>query len=180
MPESVVGGGKSLDEARAEYRDALAFSLDIDALPEVREYVERQIGNLGIWMRLPIGHPNFDGVLSQMARQIEAHPDDRDWFLANTTAGGDPVIVTASVKAPLSSILDQMTIYDSLILAMLYQPPSGTRQNVWLSLAGAEIDSDVPPTSFGEMGLTPDSPLRDLLKAAVERQVNTIGALALC
>ena len=62
MPESIVGGGKTLDEARAEYRDALAFSLDTDALPEVREYVEREIGNLGIWMRVPIDHPNFDGA----------------------------------------------------------------------------------------------------------------------
>lgn len=40
MPESIVGGGKSLDEARAEYLDALAFSLDTDALPVVREYIE--------------------------------------------------------------------------------------------------------------------------------------------
>ena len=63
LPESVVGGGKTLDEARAEYRDALRFSLDTDALPEIREHIEREIGNLGIWMRLRIDHPNFDGVL---------------------------------------------------------------------------------------------------------------------
>jgi hypothetical protein len=181
LPESVVGGGKTLDEARAKYRDALRFSLDTDALPEIREHIEREIGNLGIWMRLPIDHPNFDGVLSEAERQIAAHPEDRDWFFANTTAGGDPVMVTASADAPLSSILDQMTIYDSLILAMLYRAP-GKVQNVWLSLAGAETADETkePPTSFGSMGLTPDSPLRDLLEAALKRQVNKISALAHC
>ncbi|BBX74220.1 hypothetical protein H7H78_01980 [Mycobacterium shinjukuense] len=181
MPESIIGGGKCLDEARAEYRDALAFSLDTDVLPEVREYVEREIGNLGIWMRLPIDHPNFNGVLSDVRRQITSYPEDRDWFFANTTAGGDPVIVTASPDAPLSSILDQMTIYDSLILAMLYRAP-GKSQNDWLSLVGAEAvdETEEAATSFEAMGLTPDSPLRDLLAAAMERQVNKISALAHC
>ena len=90
-------------------------------------------------------------------------------------------MVAASADAPLSSILDQMTIYDSLILAMLYRAP-GKLQNVWLSLAGAETvdETEEPPTSFGSMGLTPDSPLRDLLEAALKRQVNKISALALC
>ncbi|MGV0606297.1 hypothetical protein [Mycolicibacterium sp. XJ1904] len=181
MPESIVGGGNTLDDVRAEYRDALAFSLDSDALPEIREYIEREIGNLGVWMRLPIDHPNFEGVLSQAERQITGHPDDRDWFFANTTAGGDPVIVTASADAPLSSILDQMTVYDTLILAMLRRA-EGNVQNIFLSLAGAETvgEADEPPTTFGSMGLTPESPLRDLLAAAIKHHVNKISALALC
>lgn len=182
MPESIVGGGKTLEQAREGYRDALRFSLDTDALPEVHEHVEREIGKLGIWMRLPIDHPNFDGVASQAERQIEAHPDDRTWFFEHITAGGSPVMVTAPVEESLSSILNQMTVFDSLILAMLYRPPSGGLQNVWLALTGAEADSDSaePPTSFGSLGLTLDSPLRDLLKVAVERKVKTISALALC
>ncbi len=181
MPESVVGGGKTLDDARSEYRDALAFSLDQDALPAVHEYIEGEIGDLGIWLRLPIDHPKVDGVFEQVGRQITAYPEDRDWFFANTTAGGDPVIVTASADAPLSSILDQMTIYDTLILVMLRRA-EGKVQNVFLSLAGAEtVDGmDEPPTSFGAMGLTPDSPLRDLLAAALKHHVNKISALALC
>jgi hypothetical protein len=181
MPESIVGGGKALDDVRAEYRDALAFSLDSPALPEIREYIEGEIGSLGIWLRLPIDHPNVDGVFEQVGRQIAAYPEDRDWFFANTTAGGDPVIVTAPADAPLSSILDQMTTYDTLILVMLRRV-EGTVQNVFLSLAGAETveGMDEPPTSFGSMGLTPDSPLRDLLAAALRHHVNKISALALC
>jgi len=181
MPESIVGGGKTLDKARAEYRDALKFSLDTEVLPQVREYIEREIGNLGIWLRLPIDHPNFDGVLSEAERQIASYPEDREWFFAHGTAGGDPVVVTTSSEAPLSSILDQMSIYDSLILAMR-RHAAGKLQNVFLVLAGAETKSDnsEPLTSFASMGLTPDSPLRDLLEAAIKRQVTTVSALALC
>lgn len=181
MPESIVGGGKTLDDARTEYRAALAFSLDSDALPPVHEYIEGEIGSLGIWLRLPIDHPNVDGVFEQVGRQITAHPEDLEWFFANTTAGGDPVIVTAPADAPLSSILDQMTTFDTLILVMLRRA-EGTVQNVFLSLAGADtVDGmDEPPTSFGLMGLTPDSPLRDLLAAALKHHVNRISALALC
>lgn len=179
MPESIVGGAKTLDEARSEYRDALKFSLDTDALPAINEYVERQIGDLGIWLRLPIDHPNFDGVLSEAKRQIDA--DDRDWFFANPTAGGDPVIVTTPPDAPLSSILDQMSVYDSLILAMRYRDREND-QNLFLAFAGAATvsDSDEPLMSFESMGLTPDSPLRDLLSAALKLHVTTVGAPALC
>ncbi len=180
MPESIVGGGKTLDEARSEYREALKFSLGAEVLPKVHEYVEKEIGNLGVWLRLPLDHPNFDGMLSQVGRQIAAYPDDHGWFFANRTAGGDPVVVTASPDAPLRSVLDQMSIYDRLILVVLHRTPEKA-QSVWLALAGAETDSaDEHPTSFASMGLTPDSPLRDLLDAAVKRQLTTVSAPALC
>jgi hypothetical protein len=181
MPESTVGGGETLDEARSEYREALTFSLNTDALPTVNEYIEGEIGDLGIWLRLPIDHPNVDGVFEQMGRQIVAYPEDRDFFFANPTAGGDPVVVTASADTPLRSILDQMSVHDSLILAMLRTTPEKV-QTMWLALTGGEVEhgGEEPPTSFASMGLTADSPLSDLVKAALKHHVNTVSALALC
>jgi hypothetical protein len=179
MPESIVGGGKTLDEARSEYREALKFSLDTDVLPEVREYVEREIGNLGVWLRLPIDHPDFDGALSRAEREIAAYPDDHGWFFANRTAGGDPVIVTALPDDPLKSILAQMSINDRLILAMVRHTPEKA-QNVWLALTGADSEIGEPLTSYASMGLTPDSPLRELLEAAVDRQLTTVSAPTVC
>lgn len=182
MPESIVGGGKTFEAARSEYLAALRFTLDTTDLPPVREYIEREIGSTGIWLRLPFDHPNFDGVLSEVERQIMGHPDDLPWFFANATAGGDPVVVTTAVDSPLVSLLDQMTAYDSLILTMLYKPPSGKIQTVWLALTGAESEAEAveASTSFDALGLTPDSPVRDLLKVAMERQVRQISALVPC
>ena len=133
MPESIVGGGATLDDARSEYSAALAFSLATDAVPAIREYVETEIGGLGIWLRLPADHPDAEGVREQVSRHLAAHPEDRDWFLANTTAGGDPVIVTATADAPLGSILEQMTADDTLILAMLGRA-DGAARNVFVSV----------------------------------------------
>jgi hypothetical protein len=67
--------------------------------------------------------------------------------------------VTTSPQAPLSSILDQMSVYDSLVLAMRYRDREND-QNVFLAFAGAATESvsDEPLMSFESMGLTPDSP----------------------
>lgn len=179
MPESVVGGGQTLDDARAHYRDALRFTFETDDLPAIHEYVEREIGNLGIWLRIPVEQGNYDARVADAERQIE--PDDREWFLAHPTAGGDPVIVIAMPDAPLRSILDQMTVYDSLILAMRYHGGE-TSQNLFLVFAGAATQdvSDEPLMSFDTMGLTPESPLSDLLQAAMQRHLTGVSAPALC
>ena len=142
MPESIVGGGGTFDEARSEYLAALGFSLETDALPAVDEYVETEVDGFGIWLRLPVDHPDAEGVREQVSRQLAAHPENRDWFFANTTAGGDPVIVTASADAPLGSILEQMTAGDTLILAMLDRP-DGPARNLFVSVnrAGALVAS---------------------------------------
>jgi hypothetical protein len=179
MPESIVGGAKTLTEARDEYRAALRFALGTDDVPAIQQYIEREIGDLGIWLRMPVGQGDYDVILREAERQIE--PDDREWFLSYPTAGGDPVIVNAQPEAPLSSILDQMTVHDSLILAMRCDGPDG-QQNIFLVFAGAATEdaSDEPLMSFESMGLTADSQLHELLEAALKLQVKTVSALALC
>jgi hypothetical protein len=74
-----------------------------------------------------------------------------------------------------------MSIHDCLILVMLRHTPEQT-QNVWLALAGPESESETgeSPTSFASMGLTPDSPLHDLLEEAVTHQLTTVSAPVLC
>lgn len=116
MPES-IGGGQTLDDALSTWMPC-AFSLETDDLPIICEYVEREIGNLGIWLRIPVGQGDYDELLRDAGRQID--PVDRDWFLEYPTAGGDPVIVNTLPDSPLSSLLEQMSVYDSLILAMRY------------------------------------------------------------
>lgn len=181
MPESIVGGGKTLSKARAEYRAALKFSLDSVLLPGFTEYVERQVGNSGIWLRLPIDYSDFDGVIDRVRAELAAYPEDREFFFANRTAGGDPVVVAAaSPDDSLRTLLDQMTNSDCLILAMMRHTPEKV-QNVWLALAGSETEGGTEPlASFASLGLTPESPIRDLHEAAINRHVSKISALALC
>jgi hypothetical protein len=179
MPESIVGGGQTLDDARAEYRDALRFALESDDLPLIREYVEQEIADFGIWLRIQLGLGDYDTIVRNAREQIE--PDDLEWFLAHPTAGGDPVIVNAVPDAPLSSLLEQMTVHDHLILAMRYH---GTEklQNIFLAFAGAETKDAMaePLMDFEALGLTPDSPLSDLLEAAIDRHLTAISAPAFC
>ncbi len=171
MPESTVGGGNTLDEAREQYREALSFMLDSDRLPEIREYVEKE-AHLGIWVRTRISDPQADAILREIAGQISQYPpEDLDWFYQNPTAGGDPVIFHGRPDDPLYSIFDQMTPFDSLILmAGLGNGGGRPTQLAWLVVAGLgaeRANRDGPPIGLDEFGLTPSTPLHKVFAAAL-------------
>lgn len=178
MPESIVGGGKTLSNARAEYHAALRFSIESALLPTVTEYVEREVGNSGIWLRLPIDFREFDSVIDRINGELAEYPEDRQFFFANTTAGGDPIVIAAaSPNDPVSSIIDQMTTFDCVILAMQRHTHAEV-QNVWIALAGAETEHGAEsPATFASMGITRESRISDLLEVAVQRHVNKMSAL---
>jgi hypothetical protein len=170
MPESIVGGGSTLEDARKQYFDALKFSLDDpDQPPEVREYVEREIEPLGIWIRTPLDSPNADRSWSQVASQIVQYPpEDRAWFYHHLTAGGDPVIVPATADVRLSSIFEQMTPFDSLIVVMGVHDGENLRI-AWIVINGIAADREGnAPISLEQLGLTPVSSLRQVLEGATE------------
>jgi hypothetical protein len=172
MPESAVGGGNSLDEAREQFRDALRFLLDTDELPEIREYIERE-AHLGIWVRTLIDDPNADAVLQMVATQVSRYlPEDLDWFYRSPTAGGDPVVFHGDPNDPLASIFQQMTPFDYLILVAGYGDGAPTPQKLmWLVIAGPEAagagGGDLP-VGFGEIGLTLNSPLSKAFALALQ------------
>lgn len=180
MPESIVGGGDTLDSARAEYQAALEFTLNTNDLPVVREYIEREIGNLGIWLRIPVGQGDHDALLEDAERRID--PNDREWFYAHPTAGGEPVIVNAVPTDPLRVLLEQMTVHDSLVVALRRHGGKKT-QNVYLVIAGTATDehtrSGEPLVDFESLGLTADSPISDLVEAALKNHIKAV-ALATC
>jgi len=171
MPESAVGGGDTLDEAREQYRDALEFLLDTDQLPEIREYVERE-AHLGIWVRTLMADERGEALVQEIGRQVSFYPkQDLDWFHNNPTAGGDPVVFHGGRDDPLSSIFEQMTPFDSLILvAGLGQGGPKPTKLMWLVIAGAEATfdrRDEPPMDMGDVGLTPDSTLNEVFADAL-------------
>ncbi|QZA19505.1 hypothetical protein K3U93_10525 [Mycobacterium malmoense] len=173
MPESIVGGGKTLDEAREQYRDALRFSLGTDRLPKIREYVEEE-AHLGIWVRTPMTAPGREHAFEEIARQISFYPrEDLEWFYSNPSAGGDAVVIPGAPDDSLDTIFNQMTPFDSLIVVMgLGDGGPKPKQLMWLVIAGSEASADPrrPPVGLTKFGLTPGSSLRDVF-AAVLRQL---------
>lgn len=171
MPMSIVGGGRTLEEARKQYFEAFNFALEeSDYQPEVvREYVEREIQSLGIWIRTPLDLPTADRSFTQVASQIVQYPDeDREWFYRHITAGGDPVVVPSFADAPLSSIYDQMTPYDSLIVVMGTHDGENLRF-AWIVINGmaSERTDDDASTQLESLGLTPTSSLGEVLAGAL-------------
>jgi hypothetical protein len=168
MPESAVGGGNTLDEARQQYRDALRFSLETDRLPEIREYVEKE-AHLGIWVRTPLG-TSSDIAVREVARQLANYSlEDIDWFRNNVTAGGDPVIVPAEPIDTIGNIFAQMTQFDSLILvAGVGDGAVLPKKLVWIVVSGMEAKRSNPPLPLDELGLTPSTPLGEVFRVALQ------------
>jgi hypothetical protein len=176
MPDNIVGGGNTLESARDKYVEALKFSLDVAELPKINEYVETEADGLDIWVRTALANPQRETVTIDATRQLEARPEDRGWFNEHLTAGGYPVVVPGILDDPVSSIFDQMSPFDSLIVWAVYRVPRRA-SNVWLVMAGNRSAGDEPLTGLGELGLTENSPLRELVHLAVERELSTFAAL---
>lgn len=171
MPESIVGGAPTLDEARERYSEALKFSLDQEQLPQVNEYIEREIGSLGIWVRTPLRSHLGDRSFSQVASQVSQYDDgDREWFFRYPTAGGDPVLIPGTSEDRLSSIFAQMTQFDSLIVVMGHFVGEDLTI-AWIVVDGVNAYRDArseKPVGLDKLGLTPDSTLREALDVAMQ------------
>jgi hypothetical protein len=85
-------------------------------------------------------------------------------------------VVPGILDDPVSSIFDQMSPFDSLIVWAVYRSTDRV-SSVWLVMAGNRSAGDEPLTSLEALGLTESSPLRELVHLAVERGLNTFAAL---
>jgi hypothetical protein len=175
MPDSVVGGGNTLESAQATYRNALEFSRGVAELSKINEYVETEADDLDIWVRTALADPERDTLTTDVTRQLQAHPEDHGWFDVHLTAGGYPVVVPGALDDPVSTIFDQMTPFDSLIVWTVYRSAERV-SSVWLVMAGNRSAGDESLTSLESLGLTEGSPLRELVHLAVERELNTFSA----
>nr|KOY49510.1 hypothetical protein ISGA_09665 [Gordonia sp. NB41Y] len=173
MPESIVGGAHNLDDAREQYRAALAFSLDVPVgqLPEIREMVEHEADKgSGIWVRGGLESHTYDNALKFLARYFQSQPsEDIAWFFEQPAASGDVIIVPVEFDDTLRTITSQMTPFDSVWAVAQGKDPEGQDMLAWLALGG----SDAAPASnegvnLGDLGLTPDSPMVDVFHRVIE------------
>ncbi|MBN0974265.1 MULTISPECIES: hypothetical protein [unclassified Gordonia (in: high G+C Gram-positive bacteria)] len=173
MPESIVGGAHDLEDARQQYRDALAFSLDVpdSQLPEIRELVEHEtVKGTGIWVRGGLDAPTYDNALKFLTRYVESQPSDEvEWFFEQPAASGDVIIVPVEFDDTLRIITSQMTPFDSVWVVAQGKDPDGHDMLAWLAIGG----SDAAPAAddgvnLADLGLTPDSPMVDVFHRVIE------------
>ena len=148
MPHSCVGGGDTMDDARASYREALAFLLQVDPadLPPIVEHIEVEAID-GVFVRYP-ARDRLRANGAQLVTQLLRDPSFFDPRLEKAlhlapTASGHPVLVITELDDPINLALDQMTIHDSLWLAFpLPVAPHGYKGMVGLiSLAGEQAEN---------------------------------------
>ena len=167
MPESIVGGGARIEEARVRYREGLAFSLGVDQsdLPPIKEYVERETSpGSAVWIRIDDSSRNAKEVFRGIARNFEAMPEGhREWIKDTRAASGDTVVIPVQPRDSLRTVLEQITPYDSVVLVSLAEDPeTKNRMLMWQPVDGTSAQkpaSGEQPIGMSDAGLTPESPI---------------------
>lgn len=176
MPESVVGGGDTIDEARLRYRDGLAFALelsDLKKLPPITEYVERETSpGSQVWVRIDSNSTNGKETFRAIASNFEAMPEeDREWIKESLAASGDTIILPVQPRDSLRNVLEQITPYDSVVLVALAEDPdTKNRMLMWQPVDGNSAQqpaSGEESVGMSDAGLTPESPISDVFQVGM-------------
>jgi len=170
-PVSVLGGGDTLADAKAAYREALAFALEcsLAELPPIAEHTERELLP-DVWVRMALDQHVMDrqaayDVLSEL---LEAQPEVVDTLAAQPAASGDAIIVASRANDLIASVQEQMTSYDAVWIASRLDDYSVS----WVPLAGGDAEGvDVEHAgTLGQLGLGSGSTLHDLYRLVAAEQ----------
>ncbi|MCV7345763.1 hypothetical protein [Mycolicibacterium rhodesiae] len=160
VPSGCAGGANTMAEARASYRTCLSARLHVDrrALPPVVEHIEGLVG--GMWVRTKVGAVHRDTSSDRMLLQILLTEQTglRDEVARLAELGAEPVVVLAEPDYALATLLDQMSVRDSILVAhsdgngsvdwsVLFGPESSVRQSV-PSVAADETLRTTPVATF--------------------------------
>lgn len=146
MPVSVVGGGSSVAEASDRFEQALAdiepSNVDVVAHTEIRAAD-------GVFIRMRLGadqEARMAGVNEVMKVITQSNPDDVDRMFDSVAASGDVIIVISQPHDTIGDVLDQMTTYDALWLAL---NSNGGKSIDFITIRGGaaegEADEDARP-----------------------------------
>jgi hypothetical protein len=173
-PTSIYTSGSTLDEVRAEFREAARFTFgerweDPQALAVV-EHLERPLTpNAYIRTAVDTHLLDRDQVATAMRRSLSVAQQREDFGRhAPTSATGDAVVIACVAEDRLSWIFEQMGEADAVAVAAV-GPAVATHQLVWWSfLAGASAPSrtDAPTESLADVGLTAGSTIGDFARAS--------------
>lgn len=165
MPTSVVGGSDSLSGALAQYRSALASALDVKDAPDFTYYTEREAA-ADVWVRVAhdshtVERQNSAELVSEMLARFD---NLRDAVVSQPAAGGDSIVVVGRPSDLVGSVLEQMTAYDAVWIAILVRAVGEELTWALMPVAGRSADTvDVEnDTRLDQLGMADDATLLDL------------------
>lgn len=150
-----TGVAETLAEARASYRSELTSLLNVDRrqLPPVVEHVEARVA--GIWVRSKVGAVHRDRLSDRMFLQRLLGPghlqDEVRAYLDTASGNGlEPVVVLTEPDDPVSSVLDQMSPDDAVVVTY----PDERDGLGWAAIHGPEaVGFDELPVAQFDSGL---------------------------
>ncbi|GAA1202276.1 hypothetical protein [Pseudonocardia alaniniphila] len=168
-PHSIYAAGLSVDEARAEFREAAKFALgDLDQITLV-EHIERPLVP-GAYIRVAVDRRMLDRdeTAKVMGTSLKYSHQLKDFEVTMPLAAtGDAVVIACVPSDQLGWIFEQMNDYDAVAVCAL-GPTVGNMQSAWWSyLAGPEaiVPGDRPQQSLAAGGLSSKSTISDFMRA---------------
>ncbi len=119
VPSECAGGASTLTEVRTAYRSCLSARLHVDrrALPPVVEHIEGMV--CGMWVRTKVGAVHRDKSSDRMLLQLllDERVGLRDEVARLSAVGAEPIVVLAEGQDMLETLLGQLTVRDTLLIA---------------------------------------------------------------
>lgn len=168
FPHGIFVAGSTLDEVRAEFRDAATALPDFDSVA-IREHLERPLVR-GAYIRVAVDRRMLDrDETADMMRRSVSVLDQREDFLATlpVAATGDAVMIACQRTDRLRWVFEQMSEHDTVGVCAS-GPSTEAGEFIWWSfIAGlhAERLGDKPLESLASGGLTSDSSVVEFMRA---------------
>ncbi|MCC3311477.1 hypothetical protein [Nocardia africana] len=170
FPIGCFGVADDLDEARAEYGDAMKLvAEDFGAIPKSIEHVEQR-HPLGVWIRV---RADASGAERQSAakalwetisaRGIEAATELGRF---SRTGTGEPTVIVCLPSDLIGSVVDEIDEGESFTTALVYPDPQNRRDLIWVSGLGRIDIDDEPVELIDQAGLTLKSTMEDFMRSS--------------
>lgn len=176
-PIACFGMADSLPEAREDFSEALALTLDEgEQAPEVVEHLERR-HPAGFWIRIQL---TPDARERDYAARIflstwgqSGEPRNRPPRLIERTRTdiGEPIMIACLPEDTIGSVVEQLNTNESCAVLLSFSDLREGIEGSWVSgiaRGEAAASADYPAASLDEQGLTRNSTMREMMEHAVK------------
>lgn len=167
-PTSIYVGGSTLDEVRAEFRDAVAFGLERSADVAIVEHLERPLIpgayiRIALDRRLLAREEVADALRGSLDHELQREDFERRMPL---TGAGDAVAIACVPGDRLGWIFGQMGEHDGVAVCTRGELVGTLRRVWWSYVAGphAQVPGGRPSENLASVGLSEESTVAEFMK----------------